>query len=236
MTIETGIKRSSYLTLQPVFSLFPSFSGCETDLFCHSDGSIAGPRSQSGNPVLHWWASDIFKVPWVTDLLIAWFSLGSQKSHITICRKFGDSVGMESVEESSVLVFSGIPCFSQLGKACFSSEKPTLPMVVSPVFTGTTSRFLSWGRSGATGDLFLPVCWSLAKRRRYRALTFLLTAFPNHTRRKPSSHGHRNHLPVNTGRICSGGPEDKCGNGPIYWPQWPANILKSYKIAHLPLH
>lgn len=34
---------------------------------------------------------------------------------------------MESVEESSVLVFSGIPCFSQLGKACFSSEKPTLP-------------------------------------------------------------------------------------------------------------
>lgn len=56
-------------SISPFFLLFQIW--VNWGFFCHSHRSTAGPRSQSGNPVIHWWASDLFKVPQVTKLLIA---------------------------------------------------------------------------------------------------------------------------------------------------------------------
>lgn len=56
-------------SISPFFLLFQIWFNWI--FFCHSDRSTAGPRSQSGNPVIHWWVSDLFKVPRVTKLLTA---------------------------------------------------------------------------------------------------------------------------------------------------------------------
>lgn len=54
IAVENGITEELLSSFHLVFLHFSCFSRLTGFFFCHSDRSTAGPRSQSGNPVIHW--------------------------------------------------------------------------------------------------------------------------------------------------------------------------------------